>query len=231
MIVYPAFGALEIKISFCSLIFIKYHVLLQKVQGGVNGILIQLVLFLSGIPVSVLHVDCQHGLSHFGTFCKIFGGQLLDDKPVFNIFLEQIGDPLLLLEFLHFGLELCSISNLSVFEGSFVLVFGEGGLFVGDGILFFLEGKGVFPAEGLGQVEALIDLHDSGDGGKFLMGVPFGAVEGAALGFGVPPVFPGGVHGGEVVVVEEGNITIMFDHNNYNKPLQSFSCCVCGRGS
>ena len=43
-----------------------------------------------------------------------------------------------------------------------MLVFGEG-LLVRDGILFFLKGKGVFPAKGLGEIEALIDLYDSGD--------------------------------------------------------------------
>lgn len=127
-----------------------------------DRVLVQLVLLMGGIPVSILHFEGQHGLPHFPTFGQVFGGELLDDQPVFDVFLEEIGNPLLLFEFLHFGLELCSISNLSVFEGGFVLVFGEG-LLVRDGILFFLKGKGVFPAKGLGEIEALIDLYDSGD--------------------------------------------------------------------
>ena len=182
-----------------------------------DGVLVQLVLLLGGIPIPVLHFEGQHGRSHFPTFYQVFGGELLDDEPVFDVFLEEIGNPLLLLEFFHFVLELCSIPNLSVFEGGFVLVFGEG-LLVGDGVLFFLKGKGIFPAEGLGEVEALIDLNDSGDGGELVVRGPLGTVEGAALGLGVPPVGAGeGVHSGELMFVEEGSITAMFDHNNYNK--------------
>ena len=48
--------------------------------------------------------------------------------------------------------------------------------------------------------------------------VPLGAVDGAALGLGVPLVLAGeGVHRGELVFVEERSITAMFDHNNNNK--------------
>jgi len=53
-----------------------------------------------------------------------------------------------------------------------------------------------------------------------MMVAPFWMIDGTALGFRVLLIFFLFVvaHGGQVLVIDERGITIILNHNNYNKP-------------